>query len=231
MQTLEDLYHVVFVAVGVRFVGSSGVAPFRLTIGIFLCNFWCQCEVAGIVEVYAHHDAVGSICWQHKVVFQCKRRTRRIGRHTDPACSVVAASSTDGVHHQLVPLVECSVLFAAIRAVFAPAPAAVLYLVERFEDQEVAFVFECLGNLFPGLGDTVFDAVVGEVVVSGLFDFEPVLIVVQVQNDVQSGSLCPFHVLFHLSHVGGIDGPVAIGCVLVVTPGHTDTHGAGTGIL
>ena len=129
----------------------------------------------------------------------------------------------------MVPLIKCVILFAAVCAVGTPAPLTVLYLVERLEDEELALVLEGFGYLLPGLLDTLFDGGVRAAVVGSALDVEPVLIVVQVEDDVESGSLSPFHVLPDLSHIVGLYLPC--GSVLVVTPGDTYAHGAGPGLL
>ena len=212
------------VAVGHRLASLSRVTPLVLTTGL-----GGQREVAGIVEVDAHHQTVGSIGGQHEVVVEHEGRTRCVAGHTNPAGGVLPARGTDGIDHHLIPLVERAVLLAAVGAVGTPAPLTVLHLVEGFEEEEVALVLEGLGNLLPRLLQTVLDLLVDDAVGGGRLDVEPIFVVVGVQDDIQAGSLSPFHVLADLSHVVGIDGPV--GARLAVAPGHTDAHGAGPRLL
>ena len=129
----------------------------------------------------------------------------------------------------MVPFVQRAILLAAVGAVISPSPLSVLQLVERLEEEEVALVFECLGNLLPCLFDAVLDGVIDNVVVGGFLDLKPVFIVVRVEDDIEPCCLGPFHVLLDLGHVVGLYRPCFR--VLIVTPSDTDADRACTSFL
>ena len=97
-------------------------------------------ESVGVVEVHGHEDAVGGGVGRFHEVADGEVGVCAVSRHAEETCGVASSCSPDRVDECLVPFVEHSVLLASVLAVVAPTPAAVVDLVERLENQEIAFV-------------------------------------------------------------------------------------------
>ena len=151
-----------------------------------------------------------------------------IARHAQVARGIPATRGPHGIHEHLVPLIEYGILAAAVLAVLAPAPAAVVNLVHRLQHQKFAFVLEVGSNLRPHRPELCLDNGVGRIASSCRLDVQPMLavgpVVVDVDQDLQSGLLGIIH---HLSHTGQpclVQDIVGRGTDMS-QPGDRDAHG------
>ena len=105
--------------------------------------------VPWVVTMYRHHQPILHHIFGQDQVVHCQIGVADISRYADVSCLILSSRCADGVHAHLIPLVQHSVLRTAIGQVSASAPLAVLYLVQRLEDEVLALVAETLCYLQP----------------------------------------------------------------------------------
>ncbi len=142
-------------------------------------------------------------------------RVGAIGRYAQPAGGIVASGGTNRIHKYLVPLVQDVSLFGGILPeVVAPAPAAVVELVEALHHEPVvAAIGELGGNLGPYGLDFGLDLGIELAVVGGILDVQPlvgvvhpvILIVMGVDNHLKAGVMGKAHHLVDAVHPGFVD--------------------------
>ena len=180
------------------------------------------------------HHLAGRVGRHHEVIHEA--RIGSIGGHAQPAGGVVAASCTDRIHEGLVPLVEHIALHGGIGPEgSAVAPSSVLDLIEGFQYQPLALVFESVRDLRPDGLDFGLYRFVG-IGIHGCRQYvEPVAIVVAfvvmgVDYGIESGGLGITH---DFSHPVQPDFIYLIpGCgAYLVEPGDRDADGLESGLL
>ena len=195
-QLSEDVLDVIFISSLHILTGSGGVAPFGI--------FGRQRELGGFVEVYRHHQTVGSGVGGQGQIVDGKFSVGSIALYAQITGRVLSACGTHGIYKDLVPLVDDCILFAAIQTILAQAPIAVMQLVEGFEDEEVALVLEAGGNLRPHGSVLGCDCFVGSLVAGSFAQVQPVFgigaIVVNVDDGVQAGILSITYDFGHTVH-------------------------------
>ncbi len=125
-----------------------------------------------------------------------------ISGDSEIACGIFASGGAHGVHKQLVPFVEESVLVTVVCGVRAPAPVSVMDFVEAFENQKITGVDKPFCNLCPYFADFVFNFKVFGYVCGCAFEIEPEAVAARaVMMDVDDYvKPCIFGIAYNFGH-------------------------------
>ena len=189
--------------------------------------------VVRVVVVDGHHQAVGAgVIRGQDQAGDREARIAGVARNAQPAGRILPAGRTDGVHEGLVPLVQDLVLGARVLPEgLAPAPAAVLDLVERLEHEPFALVLEAFRNLSPEGEHLVLHLFVVCGIVDALADVLPVrFVVVRVHDGHEAG---PFGIAddFRDAVQPLVFDPIRRGGTDMSFPGRADADGLEPGRL